>query len=182
MVIKYCFRVYRNTSKYCRIMARSILNNIIPSMITFDPHSRMFCCSTSAWKSCYRADIISPKTSDGLRAPIHIFVQVSFLFTPKIDLVPWCLTELDLSVPGENVGANLVRSHPNTCNHIVDLRLNPKLKGEKEKGARNIGKQAQYLTNDHTYTACFYHIFHHLRISQLVLLHRYPPPPSSSSL
>ena len=69
--------------KYCRIMARRILNNTISSMITSDPQSRMFWCSTSVWQSCFRADTISLKTSDALRSPICIFVQVSFLFTPQ---------------------------------------------------------------------------------------------------
>ena len=42
MVIKYCYRVYRTTSKYCRIMARRILNNTMSSMITSDIKSFMF--------------------------------------------------------------------------------------------------------------------------------------------
>ena len=70
-------------------MARRILNNKISSMITYDPKSRMFWCFNYARNSYCRAykialkTIISLKTSDALRAPIHIFVQVSFLFTPQ---------------------------------------------------------------------------------------------------
>ena len=83
MFIKHLCRVYRTTSKYCIIMTRRILNNTMPSMITCDLQSQIFWCSTSAWNSCYRDDIFSPKTSDALRAPICIFIQASFLLTPK---------------------------------------------------------------------------------------------------
>ena len=83
MVVNYCFRVYRTTSKYCRIMARRILNNTMSSMITSDPQSRIFWCFNSVWYSCYRDNIIAPKTIDSLRDPICIFFQVSFLFNPQ---------------------------------------------------------------------------------------------------
>ena len=155
MVIKYCCRVYRTTSKYCRIIARKIMKNTISPMITSDPYSQMFWCSTSAWYSCFRDYSIAPKTSDSLRSPIHIFVQVIFLSPPQIELVPWCLTELELPLPGVTGGGNSMQIHPNTCNRIVYFHLTPKLMGEKGKEASNIGKQSQYLTDDHPGAACF---------------------------
>ena len=119
MVIKYFCMVYRTISKYCRIISRRILNKTMSSMIASDPQSRMFQCYTSTWHSCYKSDIISLDTSDELRSPICIFIQVSFLFTPQNwACSPWCLTELDLTLPVVNFGGNSVQIHPNTCNHI----------------------------------------------------------------
>ena len=97
---------------------------------------------------------------------------------PKIEIVPWCLSELDLSVPWVKVGGNYVQSHPNTCNCIVDLRLTPQLKGEKENWESNIGKQSQYLTNDHPNAARLSDLVQRLQIHQPVLLCRFQPPPT----
>ena len=83
MVINYCCRVYKATSKCCRIMARRILNNKMSSMITSDPQSHVFWCYTYALHYCCRCGIVSPRISDALRSPIHIFVLESFLFTPQ---------------------------------------------------------------------------------------------------
>ena len=47
MVIKYCCKVYRTTSKYCKIMVKRILNNKMSSMITYDSQSQIFWCPTS---------------------------------------------------------------------------------------------------------------------------------------
>ena len=181
MEITYYCRVYRTTSKYCRIMDRRSFNNIMSSMITSDPHSWMFWCPTSAQHYCFRADIIAPKTSDALRSPISTSSRWVSYSPPKIELVPRCLTELDLPSPVVKVGGNSVQSHSNNCNHIVDLRLTPPLKGDKGKGEINIVKQAQYLTNNHPTADCFSQIFHHLQIPQLLFLRRYPPPPLSAS-
>ena len=61
------------------------------------------------------------------------------------------------------------------------MLLTPPYKWKDEKGASNIGKQAQYLTNDHPPDACFSHLVHRLRIPQHVLLHHSPLPPLSES-
>ena len=167
LVIKYFYRVYRTTSKYCRIMARRILNNTRSSMITSHTQYWMFWRSTSDWYSCHRNEIIGPKTSETLRDPIDIFIQARFLSNPIIEIVPWCLTELDLTLPRVKVGGNSVQFHPNTCNRIVDLRLTPKTMRGKENGSSNIGKQEQYITDDHPDSARFYHLVHHLLIPQL---------------
>ena len=45
---------------------------------------------------------------------------------------------------------------------FVNLQLNPTHKGKKKRGEINIGKQAQYLTNDHPAAACFSHLVYHL--------------------
>ena len=64
---------------------------------------------------------------------------------------------------------------------FVDFQMPPPHKGKKEKGTRNIVKQAQYFTNDHPAAARFSHLFHRLRIPQLVLLLHSPLPPFSVS-
>ena len=69
---------------------------------------------------------------------------------------------------------------PNTCNRIVDLRLTPQLKGKKEKGSCNIGKQAQYIIDGHPYASRLSYLVHCLQIPQISLLCRSPPPPSSA--
>ena len=63
---------------------------------------------------------------------------------------------------------------------FVDLRLNPPHKKKNEKRVINLGKQAQYLTNDHPAAARFSHLVHCLRIPQLVLIRHSPPTPLSA--
>ena len=46
-----------------------------------------------------------------------------------------------------------------------------------EKEASDIGKQAQYLTDNHPATARLSHLVHRLQNLQPVLLRRSPPPP-----
>ena len=153
IVIKYWCRVYRTTSKYCRIMARG-----------------MFWYYTYSSQSCCRDDTVFPKTSGALISPIRIFDRATFLFYPQ----NWACSMMphwdDLPAPGVKVSGNSMQSHPNTCNCILDLRLTPKLKGKKEKGASNIGKQSQYCTVDHTDAARLSHLVNRLQIPQLVLL------------